>query len=335
MGDGLEQGAGRQRTLLSQLADGRFHSGERLARLLGISRTLVWREVELLRDAYALDIHAVRGRGYRLSQPLELLHEQRILEALPAHQRALLRQLQLLLSVDSTSNHLLKQLPLGIDSGSICCSEHQTAGRGRRGRSWISPFGGSIYLSLYWRFDCGMTEVGGLSLAAGAVVAAVLSRYIHGVALKWPNDVIVADGKIAGILVDVQGSAEGPVDVIIGLGVNLRLPQSASRHIDQPWTEMQQHLAVSVPRNRLAADLIGELLQAMRLFQEQQLAPFAAHWRRYDAFHGRQVELHHASGKICGIHKGIADDGSLLLEVDGSMEQFHSGEVSLRGAGTP
>jgi BirA family transcriptional regulator, biotin operon repressor / biotin---[acetyl-CoA-carboxylase] ligase len=335
MGDGIDQGSGRQRTLLSQLADGRFHSGEQLARLLGISRTLVWREVELLREAFALDIHAVRGRGYRLAQPIELLQERRILEALPAHQGELLRQLQLLLSVDSTSNHLLKQLPRGIDSGSICCSEHQTAGRGRRGRSWISPFGGSIYLSLYWRFDRGMTEVGGLSLAAGAVVAAVLSKYLHGVALKWPNDVIVAGGKIAGILVDVQGSAEGPVDIIIGLGVNLRLPESASRHIDQPWTDIHQHHAGHVSRNRLTADLIGELLQAMQLFQEQQLLPFAANWRRYDAFHGRDVELLHGSGKVRGIHKGIADDGSLLLEVNGRIEQFHSGEVSLRGADTP
>lgn len=330
----MDLGESRQRLLLTQLADGRFHSGEQLARLLGISRTLVWREVELLRVAYALDIHAVRGRGYRLPQRLELLHERSILETLPAHQGELLRQLQLLLSVDSTSNYLLKQLPLGIDSGSICCSEHQTAGRGRRGRSWVSPFGGSIYLSLYWRFDCGMTEIGGLSLAVGAVVAAVLSKYINGVALKWPNDVIVAGGKIAGILVDVQGSAEGPVDVIIGLGVNLQLPEYASRHIDQPWTDMQRHHSGGVSRNRLAADLIGELLQAMQLFQEQQLAPFAAHWRRYDAFHGREVELHHARKKIRGIHKGIADDGSLLLEVNGSIEQFHSGEVSLRGVVT-
>jgi len=320
-----------QGILLEQLCDGCFHSGEELAQLLGISRTAIWKQVESLRSKYHLDIHAVRGRGYRLADTLELLDADQIADALSLRQQSMLSQLQLHISVESTNSHLQKQMLQGIDSGSACMSEHQSAGRGRRGRSWVSPFGCNLYLSLYWRFERSMTEIGGVSLAVGTVLARVLSEQVANVALKWPNDVLVDGNKIAGILVDVQGAADGPVDAVIGIGVNLHVPAHASQQIDQPWTDLQRQGDKAISRNQLTARLLGELLEAMELFQNHQIAPFVPRWRQYDLFYGEEVILFHSHGEIRGIHKGIADDGSLLLEVGGRVCRFQSGEVSLRG----
>ncbi len=321
-----------QHHLLKQLSDGSFHSGEELAQQLDVSRTAIWKQIESLRSIYHLEIHAVRGRGYRLASPLELLDARQITEALSMQQRKILGQLQVHISVDSTNSHLKKQMLQGIDSGSACLSEYQSAGRGRRGRGWVSPFGCNLYLSLYWRFERSMTEIGGVSIAVGTVLASVLSEQAANVALKWPNDVLVDGKKIAGILVDVQGAADGPVDAVIGIGVNLHLPAHASRQIDQPWTDLQKQADKTVPRNQFAARLLGELLDAMQLFQRHQLSSFIPRWRQYDLYHGEQVTLFHPRRKIRGVHKGIADDGSLLLEVNGKLCRFQSGEVSLRGA---
>lgn len=322
-----------QRQLLDQLCDAHFHSGAELAQLLGVSRTAIWKQVETLRSTFHLDIHAVRGRGYRLADSLELLDADQIREALSSQQRKMLSQLQVHVSVDSTNSYLKKQMLQGIDSGSACLSEYQYAGRGRRGRSWVSPFGCNLYLSLYWRFERSMTEIGGVSIAVGSVIARVLSEQTANVALKWPNDVLIDGKKIAGILVDVQGAADGPVDAVIGIGVNLDLPVHASQQIDQPWTDLQQQGDRTISRNQIAARLLGELLDAMRLFQHHQLSSFIPGWRQYDLYHGEQVTLFHPRGKIHGIHKGITDDGSLLLEVNGKLCRFQSGEVSLRGGG--
>ena len=151
----------QERLLLAKLCDGKFHSGEQLAHLLGISRTAVWKRVQSLRRDYHLEIHAVRGKGYTLAEPLELLDENHIVEALSTQQQRLLSQLQLLVSVDSTNSWLKQQMSQGMQSGSACLSEHQSAGRGRRGRSWVSPFGANLYISLYWRFERSMAEIGG------------------------------------------------------------------------------------------------------------------------------------------------------------------------------
>lgn len=322
-----------QRQLLEQFSDGSFHSGEELAQLLGVSRTAIWKQIESLRSAFHLEIHAVRGKGYRLADSLELLDADQITEALTMQQYKMLSQLQIYVSVDSTNSHLKKQMLQGVDSGSVCLSEYQSAGRGRRGRSWVSPFGCNLYLSLYWRFERSMTEIGGISIAVGTVLARVLSEQTTKVALKWPNDVMVDGKKIAGILVDVQGAADGPVDAVIGIGVNLDLPAHASQQIDQPWTDLQQQRGKTISRNQIAARLLGEMLDAMQLFQRYQLASFIPRWRQYDLYHGEEVTLFHPRRKIRGIHKGIADDGSLLLEVNGKLCRFQSGEVSLRGGG--
>jgi len=318
-------------SLIRQLADGRFHSGERLASLLGVSRTAVWKHMQKISRDTGLEIHAVRGKGYRLALPLELLDAERIARHIRSGSSAG-PVIEVHPSLPSTSNHLAERLG-ELSDNTLCFAEHQTAGRGRRGRQWISPYGTNLYFSIYRRFPLGMHELSGLSLAVGAVVAGTLSHYVDGISLKWPNDLLVDGRKLAGILVDVHGIAEGPVDTVTGIGLNLRMPRLSGDEIDQPWIDLESVAGREFSRNELAAELSLAVLEAFETFNGSRLAAWMEAWRRYDNWHGRQVQLVRGERVVSGIHAGVANDGSLRLEVDGRVEHFHSGEVSLREGG--
>ena len=152
--------------ILRQLADGRFHSGAKLARSLDVSRTAIWKNIATIKQDMGLDVFSVRGKGYRLPQPLELLEPETILGGLGAAAGGLVSRLEVHEQIDSTNSHLTRKLAEGIERGHVCLAEQQTAGRGRRGRSWVSPFGSNIYLSIYWRYTLALADLGGLSLAA-------------------------------------------------------------------------------------------------------------------------------------------------------------------------
>ena len=315
-------------SLVRQLADGRFHSGENLARLLGVSRTAVWKRIRNISRDTGLDIHAVRGKGYRLALPLELLDADRIAGHISSGSSVEV-EVEVHPSLPSTSSHLAERLG-ELPDNTLCFAEHQTAGRGRRGRQWVSPYGSNLYFSIYRRFPLGMHELSGLSLAVGAVVAETLGHYVDGISLKWPNDLLVDGRKLAGILVDVHGIAEGPVDTVIGIGLNLRMPRLSGDEIDQPWIDLESVAGREISRNLLAAELSLAVVEALDTFSGSRLSTYMESWRRYDNWHGRQVQLVRGERVISGIHAGVANDGSLRLEVDGRVEHFHSGEVSLR-----
>jgi BirA family biotin operon repressor/biotin-[acetyl-CoA-carboxylase] ligase len=315
-------------SLVSQLADGRFHSGESLAQLLGVSRTAVWKRMQKISRDTGLEIHAVRGKGYRLALPLELLDADRIARHIRSG-TSIETEIEVHPSLPSTSSHLAERLGTLSDK-TLCFAEHQTAGRGRRGRQWVSPYGTNLYFSIYRRFALGMHELAGLSLAVGAVVAETLSHYVDGITLKWPNDLLVDGRKLAGILVDVHGIAEGPVDTVTGIGLNLRMPRRSGEEIDQPWIDLESVAGTDISRNLLAAELSLAVLKALETFSGSRLSDYMESWRRYDSWHGLPVQLVRGERIISGIHAGVANDGSLRLEVDGRVEHFHSGEVSLR-----
>lgn len=314
--------------LIRELADGCFRSGEQLADLLGMSRTAVWKRIRTIGRETGLSIHAVRGKGYRLAEPLELLDADRIAEEI-RNASSYTPGVEVHSSLASTSSYLAARLD-DLDGSTICFAEHQTAGRGRRGREWVSPYGANLYFSVHHRFSLAMQELGGLSLAVGAAVAQVLSAYVPQVSLKWPNDLLVDGRKLAGILVDVHGLADGPVDTVIGIGLNVAMPTHKAETIDQPWTDLQQLVQQRPSRNRLASELSIAVLAVLGEFSGSLNPASLAAWRRFDAWHGKPVVLVRGSHSFCGIHAGIADDGSLRLDVDGSLQLFQSGEVSLR-----
>ena len=318
--------------LLRLLADGRFHSGEALAATLGVSRAAVWKQLAKIRAQTGVELHAVRGRGYRLSTPLELLRPQTILDRLDPATRQLLSDLALHDRVDSTNRVLMSQIPGGLTPGSVCLAEQQSAGRGRRGRDWISPFGSNIYLSVYWRYALDLMGLSGLSLAAGIAVAECHhSLGVEGVELKWPNDVHCNGQKLAGLLLEVSGEQGGPSHVVLGLGLNTRLSEQQGREIDQPWTDLSRVPGgAAISRNQLVSALLEYLPPALRGFERDGLVPLVSRWEQFDRHLGRPVSLLIGERRVEGIHRGIDDTGALLLEQGGQVRAFHAGEVSLR-----
>lgn len=319
----------RRERLLRSLADGRFHSGQSLAATQGVSRTVIWKQIQQLAES-DLDVYAVRGRGYRLAQPIELLDAGAIRAQLAPSTARRLTALELHFQIDSTNRRLLELAAVSAIAGHVCLAEFQSAGRGRRGRGWVSPPGSGIYLSLGWSFDAPPESLTGLSLAAGVAALRALRRLqIDAVGLKWPNDIVVGERKLGGILIEVRGETTGPCTVAAGVGVNVELPERAARRIDQPWIDLAR-AGYRPSRNLLAAALIDELVRVFSEYEERGFAACAEEWRRYDCVTGRMVRLMSGSYTLTGRMLGIDDSGALLLSVDGAVRRFTTGEISLR-----
>lgn len=317
--------------VLKILADGRFHSGTDVGRVLGVSRAAVNKCVRTL-AGLGLDIHRVPGRGYRLGAAMEALDKARILTHLGPLRADLADRVTILDEVDSTSRYLMRRAATDLVSGAVCLGEAQTQGRGRRGRNWIATPYANILLSMAWRFEAGSALVAGLSLAAGVATVRALQEYgVDGVGLKWPNDVLVRERKLAGLLVEVHGEASGPCLVVLGLGVNARLSSVDGARIEQPWIDLHTIAASPVDRNHLAALLIRHLYQMFECFARTGLANFRADWEQLHVYAGRRVRVSYAGGEFVGKALGADDTGALIvLDESGRTRQFLSGEVSLR-----
>lgn len=316
--------------LLSHLADGRFHSGQDLAARFGVSRAAVWKQLKQLETLPGVVVHAVRGRGYKLAAPLELLDAEQLVSALGA-QAGRLTGIDLLQSVDSTNAYLMAKPAPPLGQGQVCLTEHQTAGRGRRGRPWVSGYGRNLTLSLSWTFDLPMSRLAGLSLAVGVAVAdALADQSVQDLALKWPNDLYLDGRKLAGFLVEASGEANGPTRVVIGIGLNVALPPDCADAIDQPWTDLRAQLGDCPPRNRLAAGILSGLLNALPQYAEHGLPPFLQRWQAYDLYRDQTVQVLLGEQAIQGRYVGLNEDGNLLLDTPDGRRSFAGGEVSLR-----
>ncbi|GAB1235170.1 biotin--[acetyl-CoA-carboxylase] ligase [Ferrigenium sp. UT5] len=313
--------------LLRCLADGEFHSGEAMAGQLGLSRASVHNALQEV-GAYGLDLHRVRGRGYRLARPLYWLDAAAIKEQM-AGAGAL--QLEIIDHATSTNAMLLQRAALGAPSGSVLAAEWQSAGRGRLGRAWHAALGDALTFSVLWRFACGLGALSGLSLAVGVAVLRALHELGVGEAsLKWPNDILLPEGKLAGILLEAQGDMLGPSAVVIGVGLNLNLSETARAAIDQPAGAL-----AAVPlrdRSRVLGILLRHLWQVLHLFTAHSFAALKAEWERGHAFQQREVRLSLPDGTTCaGRVLGVTDEGALRVATAAGERVFHAGEISLRG----
>lgn len=319
--------------LLVLLADGAVRSGESLALELGQTRAGVWKGVERLR-ALGIGVQALARQGYRLSEPVELLNADSVLRELCAEAHRHLRNLEILFEVDSTSSRLIGATPPPPGRADVCTSELQHAGRGRLGRRWIAPFGSGLAMSVAWSFSDAARALPALSLAVGVAVARALLRAgAAGIALKWPNDIWYRDRKVGGVLVEIRAEAGGPAHVVIGIGLNVRLPAAARLEIESSGVRVAAVAdACGTPpsRNRIAGTLLDELLSMLAGFEHAGFAALKEEWTALDALHGRLVQLQQGEKKAVGIARGADLDGALLLEVDGRLQRFVSGEASLR-----
>ncbi len=315
--------------LLRRLADGAFHSGSELGEILGVSRTAVWKALGKL-ESLGLALESVKGKGYRLKEALDLFDADQILDALPESLRARL-VLQVEQSIDSTNTQVNARWlsrPASAPPFLALLAEQQTAGRGRRGRTWQSPFARNIYMSLGFELSGGVEALSGLSLVVGvAIVRALQKLGIQGAGLKWPNDVWIDERKVAGVLVELQGEATTAWRVVVGLGVNVSMTAQQGVQIDQPWISLNELQPVS--RNHLASLLLQELILVLDEYKGGGFATFIDEWRHYDVLRERAVLVD--GGRLQGVAEGIDAAGALLLRLaDGRLESLNAGELSVR-----
>ncbi len=325
-----------QTKLISILSEGGFHSGEALGARLGVSRTAVWKTIKKLSE-YGLDIHSVRGKGYRLSHAIELLDAGNILEETGKKCQSRIAEIDVFLKHSSTNAWLMAKASPEPDKGHVCFAEMQTEGRGRRGRKWVSPFGENLYLSILWQFPADPQMLSGLGLALSvAIVRALDELGVHDVGLKWPNDVIWNKRKLAGILVEMVAESTGPCRVVMGVGLNINFQSSASQQIDQPWVDLKTILGRTPSRNKIAGVVLRHLLNVIILYEQRGLAPFIEEWRNHDAYKGQRVDILMYKNNISGICEGIDNMGALQVRSgNGPIQKFTSGEISLRGRPAP
>ncbi|MEM8564792.1 MAG: bifunctional biotin--[acetyl-CoA-carboxylase] ligase/biotin operon repressor BirA [Pseudomonadota bacterium] len=319
-------------TLLPLLANGEICSGQALAQALGVSRTAVWKQLSAL-QALGLNIESVKGRGYRIPGGLDLLQENSIRAALAPQAASQLSRLILLETTESTNTEAMRQLKSGGSCGLVCTAEQQTAGRGRRGRTWVSPFASNLYLSVGWEYHQGAATLEGLSLAVGVSVARALAGHgLPQVQLKWPNDILFGDAKLGGILLEMEGDAAGACQVVIGVGLNVAMPKPAADAIDQTWTDLATVGAGECPpRSVLLASLLNELLPLLADFEHRGFSPWRAAWLELDAYADAPVQLYTGGVVTEGIARGVDSRGALLLETpDKGLQSIYGGEISLR-----
>ena len=318
--------------LLRLLADGALHSGEELAAALDVSRAAIWKRVQQLEE-WGIAVEAKPGSGYQLESQIDLLDAAAIRAKLPQEVLERLRNLEVHEVLDSTSDRLLAAEELPPGRFDACLAEFQSAGRGRRGRSWVAPFASGLCVSVNWSYRDAPATLGALSLAAGVAALRALRRLgFANLSLKWPNDIVHRDGKLGGILIDLRGEAAGPAYFVVGIGINVRLPRATRERLRTDGVEAVDlaSLGNAPSRNDAAAVLIAELTQALLEFGARGMTAFADEWQGADALAGRPVRVHHGGQLLDGLARGVDADGALLLEIDGASRRILSGEVSVR-----
>lgn len=317
--------------LLLALGDGRWHSGPQLAAHLGITRSAVSARLARLRET-GLEVYAVSGKGYRLTAPIDWLSAPAIRGELSTAATGLLDRLALCQRVDSTNTRVAA---CRDGSTRACLAEQQTAGRGRAGRPWVSPFAANLYLSVGHDLAAPRAPVAALSLAVGVALAHWLAGLgVAGIGLKWPNDLWIGERKVGGILTEARSEAGGCARLVVGVGLNVAMPRAAGRTIDQPWTRLADHLPTPMARSALAGGALDAVLGALAGFERDGFEPYAARWADYDRLAGRTVSVGGDAQPIVGRALGIAPDGGLRVAIDGRCRTVYAGDVRVRPTGS-
>lgn len=314
--------------LLKALQNGP-QSGVALAEQFGISRAAVWKRIEFLRRA-GLQIDAAENRGYVLKQTTAILNPQRIREALPKGCQSQLSGMHLLFETPSTQA-LALAAAAPVSGMEVWLAEMQTAGQGRRGKSWLSPPMSGIACSLNRRFGLSFAAMSGFSLACAVMLAESLQRQTdQSIQVKWPNDLWLNGRKCAGLLIQLRGEAQGPCEVTLGFGINVNLAIAQGASIDQPWTSLSESGIQDWNRNKLLAGLLHDLVIGFELYETKGFAAFIQRYRALDGLHGQNIVINDGKQRLFGIAAGVDDSGALLVDTPQGRRSFHSGEVNVR-----
>lgn len=310
--------------LLSQLADCQPHSFEKLTALLSINDEQLLSQIQQLQEQ-GLKIDTSFANVQLIPQT-DLLSVVK-LQAVFSKNKVIYQPI-----IDSTNRFLLSNIGR-MNKGDICVTEYQSAGRGRRGRQWQSPFASQIIFSFIWQLEA-KKPIDGLSLVIGmAIRDALKASGAKGVMLKWPNDILFKGRKLAGILIEIAHTEDGKINLVVGVGINAAIPNE-NKEIDQPWANLNEILP-KIDRTFLLINIIQQIYLELALFEQQGItSEFQQRWLEADEFFGDQVNIITEKQIISGIEQGIDSRGYLkLINENGEMYYFNSGEVSLRWAG--
>jgi BirA family biotin operon repressor/biotin-[acetyl-CoA-carboxylase] ligase len=323
--------------LLRVLADGEPHSGADLAREFEVTRAAIWKTMPKL-ATWGLEVSAVPGVGYRLARPIDLLDARTLRSALAPSTTTRVARLEVLWEIDSTNRYLLASPPPQVGRLAACLAEYQSAGRGRRGRPWRAPLGAGLCVSMSWQFAAAPRDLAALTLAVGVVARRALADVAEiDVALKWPNDLVLDERKLGGILIELSAEAQGRCHVVAGIGINVALPPESLAALSD-WPRGAIDLATATRgapprRTLLAARLIDHLAELFAAYEESGFAPYRAEWREADFLRGRRVKLDDSTAPASGVARGIDTDGALLIETAaGARRRVIAGDVSVRSA---
>jgi BirA family biotin operon repressor/biotin-[acetyl-CoA-carboxylase] ligase len=323
------------KVLLQILSDGNYHSGAIIGKKLNLTRSAIWKIIKQAKK-YGIIIEAKTNLGYKIPKGLELLDKKRIGQNLNNKLKPKLNKILIFDTLPSTNTYLaelLKTKKFKKDMNYVCFAEHQTAGKGRLGRKWFSPFAQNIYLSLLWQFSRAPHELSSLGLVVGVAIVGALKDYgiKNNLTLKWPNDVLWQKRKLSGILIELSGETHHVYNAIIGVGLNVNMPQKVQEKIDQPWCDVAQITNTTSERNKLAGLLLKHILSTLATYQDYGSKPFIKKWQKLDVAYGKKVTIITPQQKISGIGLGINDKGYFLLkDCNGKILSFVSGEISLR-----
>ena len=319
--------------VLNILSDGKFHSGEAIAKHFKVSRVSIWQAIAEA-EKLGVEIFSVRGKGYSLSHPVQFIDEVKVKKAIG--EMASWFNIKVFDVLDSTNNFLMQEAPKGYPHASCVVANIQTSGKGRRGRQWQSSLGENLTFSFLWRFTKGAAALSGLSLAVGTSLIRSLKKInVNQALLKWPNDILVKDDegykKLAGILIELQGDMDGQCAAIIGIGINLKLSKNQLAKIDQPAIGINQCIDNEVDTNEFLGIIIKDLTEVSAKFESNNFEYFKDEWQSYDAFQDQFISISLGDGGIIsGKEHGVNDMGALEVITEDGIKTFSSGEVSIR-----
>jgi BirA family transcriptional regulator, biotin operon repressor / biotin---[acetyl-CoA-carboxylase] ligase len=261
-----------------------------------------------------------------------------ILQRIGSEARASLELLEVFPELESTNSWLLRQASPSCGRFRAVIAEHQTAGRGRSDKIWLSPRGSGLCLSLAYTFAELPRHLPSLTLAIGAAIATVLENLgAKDLALKWPNDLMAQDGKLGGILTELQSNSDRGRAVVVGLGLNVDLPDRMRYTPPTSWTSRVTDLAACLPelpeRGALIAAIVKSFVECIERFAREGFGHFHSIWQRYDWLKGKQWSVQQAQRRITGIAQGIDEHGALLLKTNAGLERIISGSIELPACG--
>lgn len=312
-------------TLINFFSDGEWHSGVELAELLGVSRAAIWKRLQKL-ELLGLRIEREQSKGYRLSYSFKPLNEALLkVEGLDIRLNAITGSTN-----TDAQQAVAEKGTQWPDNFSVVLAEQQTAGRGRRGRNWISPYGANLYMSCAAALPVGAASLETLSLEVGISVAQVLeSKGVQDVKVKWPNDIYVGGKKLAGILIEVDGDLSSQCNVVIGTGINFTAASLPEEDIGQPFTAVDQH--TDARREEVASALIERIYERLNQIVMGDSGSALSEWDRYDFLTGKPVTVFLGTLEIEGQAEGLDERGNICVRLeDGSLRTFAGGEVSVR-----